>query len=98
MANIKLAKFGDQPWQDLAAGLETNRNLISIDLRGNPINEGNMTSLLEALQDNFVLNELKVDMVVEPGKQWWEYAQGSFSSHEILSMFDFFISKEQISL
>ena len=98
MANIKLAKFGDQTWQDLAAGLVTNRNLISIDLRGNPINEGNMTTLLEALQDNFVLNELKVDVVVEPGKQWWEFAESSFSSHEVLSMFDFFISREQVSL
>jgi len=31
-----------------------------------------MTRILLSLTENFVLNELKVDIVVQQGKPWWE--------------------------
>ena len=62
MSSLNLSKAKDQTWFDLAQALEHNKQLVSLDLRGNQMSELCMVKILGSLVENFVLSELFCDM------------------------------------
>lgn len=62
MNGIKKLKSKDNSYFELAKALKENTSLVELDLRSNGINEQAMTKILQALEYNFVLSLLKVDI------------------------------------
>jgi hypothetical protein len=65
-------------------------------MSSNHINEICLTKIIESLEENYVLSELKVDIIVQKGKPWWDTKPltRTFNSQSLRSMFEFFICKE----
>lgn len=62
MNGLKKLKSKDNSYFELAKALKENTSLVELDLRSNGINEQAMTKILQALEYNFVLSLLKVDI------------------------------------
>ena len=67
-------------------------------MTGNALTDENLFELLNSLSENYVLIELKLDVKVKHKKLWWDTNRLPNSATQLQSMFEFFISKEQISL
>lgn len=81
----------DTGYADLAKALKENKSIEQLDLRDNHILESSLQKLIESLEYNFVLSEIKVDLKTKklPTK---------FSSYALQSMFEFMMSKEDINI
>ena len=54
-------KEKDFGYMELAKTIRENKSIVELDLRDNQIPEQPMQKMLEALDHNFVLSELKLD-------------------------------------
>ena len=52
----------DTGYQDLARSLRENKSIVEMDLRDNEIIESSSSKILEALEHNFVLSDIKLDI------------------------------------
>ena len=86
MANVNQlqAQSGSSGYAELAQAIKSNHSLVSLDLRNNGAKEKDVVLLMEALSENFVLSDLKLD--VERKK----LRDGTyFSNYPLLSMYNF---------
>ena len=64
MANVNQVQnqSGKSGYAELAEAIKTNHSLVSLDLRNNGIGHEDVKLIMEALSENFVLSDLKLDM------------------------------------
>ena len=84
-------KEKDAGYYDLAKAIRENKSLVELDLRDNQIPELPLQKLLEALDHNYVLSELKIDTKQRKMPE-------AFASYALQSMYDFTASIEDITL
>ena len=78
--------------------MRQDSSLISLELRRKPISEKSMTKIFQALAHNYVLSELKVDVPVTKECAWWGSHREGFSCYPLYSMYEFFCTREEITL
>lgn len=88
----------DTGYHELARALRENTSLTSLDLRRNQIGEDNMSKLIAGLTENYVLLELKIDIPVKKDGWWTSALSGNFSSFPLQSMYEFYISRDDITV
>ena len=79
----------DTGYLDLAKSLSENKTIVELDMRDNQILENSVQKLLEALEYNFVLSDVKLDV---NSKQM----PLNFSSYALQSMYEFTMSSDEI--
>ena len=91
LSSIKKMNSKDTGYIDLAKALRENKSLVSLDLRENEIHDSSLQKIFEALENNFVLSEVKIDIKRKK-------VPISFSSYPLMSMYEFTTSLEDIYL
>jgi len=92
MSNLnQAASSGNTGYYELAKALRENTSLVELDLRHNLITEKELQSLFQALADNHVLSDLKIEV-----KQ--RKLPALFSSYPLQSMSEFHHCIENINL
>ena len=81
----------DLGFAELASALMENQSIERLDLRDNEISEASVMKIFEALEHNFVLTDLKLDV-----KQ--RHIPSGFSCYALQSMYEFMLTTEDISL
>ena len=81
----------DTGYLDLAKALRENKSIVELDLRDNEIIESSTSKILEALEYNFVISDVKIDIKSK-------YMPANFSSYALQSMYEFTLSVEDINL
>ena len=63
LANVnQVPQKGSSGYAELAEALKVNHSLVSLDLRNNGMKNQDVTLLMEALSENLVLSDLKLDV------------------------------------
>ena len=93
MANVNQIpnQSGKSGYAELAEAIKMNHSLVSLDLRNNGIGHEDVKLIMEALSENFVLSDLKLDMEHQKLPEY-------FSTYPLLSMYNLQHSFEQIDL
>ena len=81
----------DTGYLDLAKALKENKSIIEIDLRDNEILDSSSSKLLEALEHNYVLSNIRLDVKSKR-------MPNNFSSYALQSMYEFTLSIDDIQL
>ena len=81
----------DTGYIDLAKALKENKSIVELDLRDNEIIDTSAQKILEALEYNFVLSDVRFDVKQKRLPQ-------NFSSYALQSMYEFTMSIEEIAL
>lgn len=86
-----LPKLKEQGWLELAKALRDNTSLLKLDLSKNSFTAPSINELLLAIQDNYAICELILD--VKGSSMPHNYA-----TNQLLSMYQVFISREAVYL
>lgn len=81
----------DTGYLDIAKALKENKSIVEIDLRDNEIIDSSSSKLLEALEHNFVLSNIRLEIKSKRMPM-------NFSSYALQSMYEFTMSIEDITL
>lgn len=86
-----LVKMKDTGFQELAKSVRESHSLEKLNLSKNSLSQQILSELFQSLTDNFVISEIIVDM---KGKS----IPFGFSHYTLMSMYEAYISKENINL
>lgn len=96
MASIRSGKgkkgSKDSGYGELASALMENSSIEKLDLRDNDISETSVQKIFEALEHNFVLTDLRLDVRSK------RLPSSGFSCYALQSMYEFTLSSEDILL
>jgi len=81
----------DSGWIDLCRALKETRTLQKLDLSKNSLSGQVMAELYQAIQDNFVISEVKIEI---KGKS----IPFGFSTYPLMSMYQLHLTQESVDL